>query len=96
MRKYLRHFTHLTLTLSALMACDSGDITPRKGEPTLVCGGFAGLECPGDLVCVDDPNDDCNPYKDGADCIGYCEDPGPTACGGFPGTPCPEGQVCVD
>jgi hypothetical protein len=36
------------------------------------CGGFAGLECPRGLTCVDDPSDDCDPERGGADCIGVC------------------------
>jgi len=34
------------------------------------CGGFANLPCPGDLVCVEDPRDDCDPENGGADCGG--------------------------
>jgi hypothetical protein len=40
--------------------------------PAIACGGFAGLVCPDKLVCVDDPSDDCNPDKGGADCMGIC------------------------
>ncbi len=43
------------------------------GQP---CGGFAGLECPNPKqICVDDPRDDCDPKKGGADCIGICRGP---------------------
>lgn len=38
----------------------------------VLVGGFAGLVCPDKLVCVDDPSDDCNPAKGGADCMGIC------------------------
>lgn len=37
------------------------------------CGGIAGFPCPEGYVCVDDPTDDCNPRKGGADCGGYCK-----------------------
>jgi hypothetical protein len=37
------------------------------------CGGFAGIPCPDGQVCVDDPNDDCDPQNGGADCGGICE-----------------------
>lgn len=40
-------------------------------EP-MFCGGFAGFECPRGMVCVDDPSDDCDPNRGGADCIGIC------------------------
>jgi hypothetical protein len=36
------------------------------------CGGFAGLVCPDGLTCVDDPTDDCDPERGGADCMGVC------------------------
>jgi hypothetical protein len=41
-------------------------------DGTLVCGGFAALPCPEGFVCVDDPNDLCNPALGGADCSGIC------------------------
>jgi hypothetical protein len=37
------------------------------------CGGFAGFGCPGAGECVDDPRDDCDPSRGGADCGGVCE-----------------------
>ena len=46
----------------------------KKEEPVCtVCGGIAGLKCPGTSVCKDDPRDDCDPAKGGADCSGCCE-----------------------
>ena len=39
------------------------------------CGGFAGLECPRGMTCEDDPTDDCDPMRGGADCIGVCVGP---------------------
>jgi hypothetical protein len=38
-----------------------------------MCGGFAGIPCPGAAECVDDPSDDCDPEQGGADCGGLCE-----------------------
>ncbi|MEZ4252598.1 MAG: hypothetical protein R3B99_30680 [Polyangiales bacterium] len=37
------------------------------------CGGFAGLLCPDGYACVDDPRDDCDPDRGGADCMGICK-----------------------
>jgi hypothetical protein len=37
------------------------------------CGGIAGIPCPEGCVCVDDPRDDCNPKRGGADCSGICK-----------------------
>jgi hypothetical protein len=39
------------------------------------CGGFAGLPCPANEDCVDDPNDSCDPNHGGADCSGICVTP---------------------
>jgi hypothetical protein len=39
------------------------------------CGGFAGIQCPDGLECIDDPNDDCDPNNGGADCGGICVEP---------------------
>jgi hypothetical protein len=37
------------------------------------CGGIAGIQCVGrDEYCVDNPYDNCNPAKGGADCGGIC------------------------
>ncbi|HET6582001.1 MAG TPA: hypothetical protein VFG69_01115 [Nannocystaceae bacterium] len=38
------------------------------------CGGFGGIPCPDGKECIDDPNDDCDPNKGGADCGGICVD----------------------
>jgi hypothetical protein len=40
--------------------------------PDVICGGFAGLPCPGEGTCVDDPTDSCDPSAGGADCSGMC------------------------
>jgi hypothetical protein len=37
------------------------------------CGGIAGIRCPGNAQCVDDPSDGCDPAHGGADCGGICE-----------------------
>jgi len=54
-----------------LDAGTTGD-TPTGGQ---FCGGFAAIPCPEGLVCVDDPNDSCDPNQGGADCGGICVDP---------------------
>lgn len=56
---------------------------PEPGEPTTesedeakggqFCGGIAAFPCPDGYVCVDDPNDGCDPNNGGADCGGYCK-----------------------
>lgn len=45
---------------------------PVSQHLTRSCGGFAGLACPKGQLCLDDPNDDCDPEQGGADCIGVC------------------------
>lgn len=37
-----------------------------------ICGGFAGIQCPAGKMCVDNPNDSCDPKKGGRDCSGIC------------------------
>ncbi len=36
------------------------------------CGGIAAIQCPEGFTCVDDPKDDCDPTRSGADCGGIC------------------------
>lgn len=50
------------------------DASKKDGEPTggQFCGGFAAIRCPEGLVCVDDPNDTCDPSQSGFDCGGVC------------------------
>lgn len=36
------------------------------------CGGIANIQCPDGQVCVNDPNDACDPDLGGADCGGVC------------------------
>lgn len=43
-------------------------ITP----PLIPCGGIGGWACPTGYVCVDAPDDSCDPAAGGADCGGYC------------------------
>ena len=62
-----------------------------------VCGGVAGLPCAPGLICVDDPNDECDPLRGGADCAGICvREEKPAACGGITGQQCPAGYECTD
>lgn len=48
--------------------------------PSNMCGGIAGLPCPGNGKCVDDPNDNCDPEDAGADCAGICKCPASEPC----------------
>jgi hypothetical protein len=41
-------------------------------EPKQMCGGIAGFPCPQGKKCVDDPSDNCDPARGGADCAGIC------------------------
>lgn len=74
-----------------------GDEGEGGDEGPVSCGGLAGKPCPDGMTCVDDPSDDCDPAKGGADCMGICEkSDAPVSCGGFAGKPCPDGMTCVD
>ncbi|MCA9609782.1 MAG: hypothetical protein KC619_29490 [Myxococcales bacterium] len=49
-------------------------VRPSPVDPGgVVCGGFAGIPCPGHGACMDDPTDSCDPAAGGADCTGLCE-----------------------
>jgi hypothetical protein len=64
-------------------ACPSGWRCKRHGSSADVpgrclqlCGGIAGLQCSGSADrCIDDPDDDCDPARGGADCGGICVAP---------------------
>ncbi len=59
---------------AVLLSAPQTEAAGPGGQP---CGGFAGLECPSPRqVCIDDPRDDCDPKRGGADCIGICRGPG--------------------
>lgn len=53
-------------------ACRSEAPVERPVKESISCGGLAGFGCPAGLTCVDQPDDDCDPNQDGADCIGVC------------------------
>jgi hypothetical protein len=59
-----------------------------------LCGGIAGIACGPNEVCVDDPSDNCDPSKGGADCDGICQ-PKPTGTPCGPNT-CGAGKVCCN
>jgi len=51
---------------------------PLEDGPTCLadppfCGGIAGIECPGEGYCVDNPDDSCDLEDGGNDCGGLCE-----------------------
>lgn len=63
---------------------------PQKGTSYghQMCGGIAGFQCPVGQICVDDPNDGCDPANGGFDCSGICsyEIKSPPAVGPVPDT----------
>jgi hypothetical protein len=54
-------------------ACEVVDGQGVCTPPEPFCGGFAGIACPGAGICVDAPDDGCDPDNGGADCGGVCE-----------------------
>eukprot|EP00483_Globobulimina_turgida_P000762 UN00762 len=64
-----------TYTSPGQAACDGLDVNKRKDgcQQGECCGGFGGLACPSNKVCVDIANDDCDPNNGGADCMGSCQ-----------------------
>jgi hypothetical protein len=58
---------------SFLGGCDPSHPPHGGGQGDApMCGGFAGVACPGGGLCVDDPDDGCDPESGGADCSGHC------------------------
>jgi len=50
-----------------------GDENPPAPVPTKrTCGGYYAKRCPYGFLCVDDPEDTCDPKNRGADCPGVC------------------------
>lgn len=66
-----------TLGFAVLAACEH-EVPPDPDAP--FCGGIAGFPCPGEGDCVDDPRDDCDPERGGADCGGLCQCPPFASC----------------
>jgi hypothetical protein len=58
-----------TVRCAAGTHCTAGQCIP---DAKVVCGGIAGIACPGSGQCVDDPSDSCDPKRGGADCSGLC------------------------
>ncbi len=65
------------LSTAALGACsvESGDVGTAQDDlkAKVFCGGIANFPCPSGFECTDDPSDNCDPKKGGADCGGYCK-----------------------
>ena len=57
-----------TITVTRVASCTDD---PPPLQP---CGGITGFPCPKGQFCVDDPRDECDPAKGGADCSGFCVD----------------------
>lgn len=66
------------------------------------CGGPSAIVCPRGMSCIDDPNDKCDPTKDGLNCPGKCVAGGggqskiKQPCGGPSQITCIGGMICVD
>lgn len=75
-----------------------GSCSPKPAlceAPKVFCGGIAGIRCPGNSVCIDDPDDDCSP-PEGADCGAICVCPKRAYCPrGSLWNPDPEVCACV-
>jgi len=69
---------------------------PNTCEPERkFCGGIAAFPCDDGFVCIDNPDDGCDPQHGGADCGGICvPECAPGACGpqlGMPNWLCDDG-----
>jgi hypothetical protein len=59
-----------TATAAGVSIEHEGECKPEQQA----CGGIAGIPCPEGKTCVDNPSDDCDPKRGGADCPGICKD----------------------
>jgi hypothetical protein len=57
--------------LNACAAASARVSVKRIGECKKICGGLTKTPCPDGQLCIDDPQDDCNPAS-GPDCPGIC------------------------
>jgi hypothetical protein len=58
--------------------CTGGKVC-RTGQCYQPCGGIVARPCTApNTMCVDDPTDNCDPTKGGADCPGLCESTAPS------------------
>ncbi len=77
---FVRYAATVALAIAVALvfswAVDSFAARPNPNQGGRRCGGFAGIPCPAGLICIDDPRDDCDPKRGGADCIGICRGPG--------------------
>jgi hypothetical protein len=85
----------------AIVSC-GGEHLVGENESTLKpCGGIAGKQCKSGQICIDVPNDGCDPAKGGADCSGLCQPSDPNQCKddsqcpavGAPCVTCPDGSA---
>ena len=53
----------------------------RHVSASMICGGVMGISCLAGQVCIDDPNDSCDPAVRGTDCMGICVVPTGVSCG---------------
>jgi hypothetical protein len=57
-----------------------------EGNPEgRLCGGLAATSCPSGYLCLDDPEDTCDPAQGGRDCSGRCTQAPSETCGDEPG-----------
>ena len=57
---------------SACQADSAGIAVAYEGPCAPLCGGFAGLPCPGAGTCVEYATDSCDPAEGDADCGSLC------------------------
>jgi Kazal-type serine protease inhibitor domain len=55
------------------VAAAAGAAVAYEGPCAPFCGGFAGIQCPGDGTCVDNATDGCDPLQGDVDCASLCQ-----------------------
>lgn len=78
---------------SALVGCEPPSVVLREGPPPTLCAGPEETSCPEGQLCIDMPEDGCDPDAGGVDCDGICV---AERCAGILALPCAGELVCVD
>jgi Kazal-type serine protease inhibitor domain len=103
-QKLLGVFVGLTMMAGCAVNTPGPTDEERIGEESSMekarfCGGIAGISCKNpNEICIDDPNDNCDPNQGGADCGGICvKKKEHQFCGGIAGIPCKNpNEICID
>lgn len=71
-------FSSTSSSSSSQSSFSSSNSSSSNNSDLQPCGGIDGLLCSGTDICIDNPEDTCDPQNGGVDCEGFCA---PATCG---------------